>query len=562
MYYSDKLTVNFSPRTVWDKQMAENLNMLAEFDYDEMDMDIMNYYNQWDRLFFGVWIRIMVWWDDYTKTPVFKNIDPLSWYPDPEWWQQAFRYHGFEVDLCRSELTADDGYFNVKDLKKSPSTDEKQLTLEAYREASGLQEEVGNEQMITVLNQYTYLNGKPYLVTLADNMSRIIRLVEIEPTGDEEKNSPDFIKLPVVLNYYSPQRNNPYWVSIGDLVEDKQRAKSILANLRLKKEKAELYPMYLYNTTKIRNRRDLDFGFNKLIAVNWPVDQWIVQPLQKDFNKAMTFNVEQSIDAEAQIATWASTIQQWVTSEDQRTLGEIQQVQSNANLRFLLGSRVNSWGDKFFWRLWYRQYKKNFKKTQEKIIRINNGFGIKPAVLQRKDFITIEDPDIEIKSRIESLNKKERDRISYMQVYPLFASDPDMPKVSKNFAKREMLRVSGIDAEKINVLVPQSPEEYSAYQENELIKRNQLPTALPQEDHLTHIFVHQQEEQTNANKVHQETHWQLYKDQMMQQNMAMQQMQQGQEEWAMRQASNISQWQIWQMAAQQQERWPQELINQ
>jgi hypothetical protein len=31
---------------------------------------------------------------------------------------------------------------------------------------------------------------------------------------------------------------------------------------------AELYPMYLYDTRLIKNKTDLDFGFNKLIPTN------------------------------------------------------------------------------------------------------------------------------------------------------------------------------------------------------------------------------------------------------------------------------------------------------
>jgi len=44
--------------------------------------------------------------------------------------------------------------------------------------------------------------------------------------------------------------------------------KSIIANLRLKKIKAELYPMYIRNTRMISNKGDLDFGFNKVIDAN------------------------------------------------------------------------------------------------------------------------------------------------------------------------------------------------------------------------------------------------------------------------------------------------------
>lgn len=46
-----------------------------------------------------------------------------------------------------------------------------------------------------------------------------------------------------------------------------QVTQSKLANLRLKKAQAELYPMYFYNKDYV-NGKDLSFGFNKGIPVS------------------------------------------------------------------------------------------------------------------------------------------------------------------------------------------------------------------------------------------------------------------------------------------------------
>ena len=54
LYYQDQLTVKFSSRNIFDREQADNLNKVAEYDYDEMDMDMWDYDNQGNRIEFGV----------------------------------------------------------------------------------------------------------------------------------------------------------------------------------------------------------------------------------------------------------------------------------------------------------------------------------------------------------------------------------------------------------------------------------------------------------------------------------------------------------------------------
>ena len=55
----------------------------------------------------------------------------------------------------------------------------------------------------------------------------------------EEKENKNNVPRPVVLNYYKPQRGNPYGESICDYLEDKQNAMNIIANLNVAKAKKE-----------------------------------------------------------------------------------------------------------------------------------------------------------------------------------------------------------------------------------------------------------------------------------------------------------------------------------
>jgi hypothetical protein len=75
---------------------------------------------------------------------------------------------------------------------------------------------------------------------------------------DEEEN-PDLICPPFAYQYWKPEPNNPFGDRPANKLRDVQRVKAILANLRLNKAKAELYPMYFYNKKYLQNKSDLSF---------------------------------------------------------------------------------------------------------------------------------------------------------------------------------------------------------------------------------------------------------------------------------------------------------------
>jgi hypothetical protein len=52
LYYTDEISISFAPRSIWYDEFADNLENLAKFDNDEMNMAVINYIIQWDRLFF------------------------------------------------------------------------------------------------------------------------------------------------------------------------------------------------------------------------------------------------------------------------------------------------------------------------------------------------------------------------------------------------------------------------------------------------------------------------------------------------------------------------------
>lgn len=519
--YTDELSVSFGGKGFAGTDIAENTELLAKSDQEDMEMDVVNYMKDWDRHFFGVGIRLVHGYDESNQTPIVESMNPLCWLPDPQGGlrPRLFRYFGFEVELAKSEMTIERGYFNVGALGASQTPDnETQQTRDAYAEAQGLdptvrrvaRPETYGGTIYNVIHWYTQIQGKKYLVTVSDDLSTVVRFERIKPVYEKEKKNEAFNEWGLVLNYLSPERHNPFGTSVGDLVEDKQRAKSILANLLLALVKSQLYPMYLYDREKILNRRDLDFSFNKFVGVRGGVSGAVEVMNKAPSQFADTQNVAQMLDKETSLATGASGVQSGVTSDTAATLGENQMVQANANMRFALGNKINNWGEKQFWRLWYRCYVQHFGRAEEKIIEVTDAFGVQTLTLSRKQFLIEKSPKIIIKSRLETVAKMAQDRVSFATVAPMILQDPAMPQVSRKYTQRHMLKLHGLSREQIGVMVPPTPDEMDAQNENLLIARNEAVKIEIGEDHLSHMVIHMTAPDTNAKRTHIQAHKMAY----------------------------------------------------
>lgn len=520
--YTDELTVAFGQRHIQDADSADRWEKLARFDYEEMSMERIDYVTKWNSLFYGVGIRVLNEWDSDSDTPLPRVMDPFSWLPDPkaDGIMMNHRYHGFEIEASVDDVTEENGYFNLSCLKGHRPSDELQNTRNMQDDAHGMGTVYGDQtyqKSVHNLIDWFFswkVDGvmKKFLATTDGSCGHIVRFQELKPKTNAEKKNPAKVPFPVILNYYSPEPGNPFGVSVPDLTEDKQRAQSIMANLRIAVERSRLYPMYLYDKTRILNRRDLDFGFNKLIGVPGPVDEGIVRPMQRDTKQlGQTLTMEQSLQAEAERATGAGPTQQGVMNDTARTLGEIQQVQANANLRFMLSSSVYAWGEKFFWQLWMRCYEIYFEDGKEKIIDVTSSIGSNYLVITKSKLACTVDPRVRIVSKLQHAAEREKARVEFASVIPQLLQDPTIPLVSKNFARRHLFRLHNIDQEQIDILVPKTPDEMDAEMENELLVRNMMTEIEAEDDHLSHIVIHSKMQANPATMAHIEAHKKAYR---------------------------------------------------
>lgn len=487
--YQDELTVKFWGRSFEDYEVADNLENLANFDTDEMNMDWKNYQKEFDRCFYGVSIRIFDDFDTRRNVPEFSVQDPLSWYSDPTptgYTAQDFRFHWFETETTLQDLKncnawqilVSAGYYNLDKLEMWISG-EREKDLQYRTEASGLnyQKDDTDNKQITLYNHYTTINWEKYFIVVDSECKEILKLIKLEAVTEEEKKDASLIPFPIAINYFKPKRDNPFGESVMDLVEDKQRASSKLFNLQLiKATKEALGGDFVYDVNKIKNRSELQKPSVKTryIWINLKAGDNISNVISEVPREKLAQDVQmmrESINREVQQSTGVDNIIQWVRGDKSITARESQTIQQNANLNLALNNKVNSWWEKAFWKLWYRSYRENFSSSAEKIVRLSNWFGSNVMNFKRVDFITSNDIDVDIINRSDEQARQEQEKLNIPN-YQILLQDPDLEKINKIFIKRHILRISWTSPDMIKQMIPETFEEVEAKEQVNILNYN------------------------------------------------------------------------------------------
>ena len=539
--YQDELTVKFQGRSFEDYEVADNLENLARFDTDEMNMDWKNYQKEFDRLFYWASIRTFDNFDSKRNVPIFCVQDPMAWYadPTPTWYTaQDFRFHWFESETTMQTLKNESsalvnagGFHNLSDLQTHIST-ERQKALQYRNEADKLnfQEDTTPNAQLTLYNHYTIIKWEKYFIVCDSDCKTILKFEKLEAVNAEEKKDPSLIPFPIVINYFRPSRDNPFGYSVMDFVADKQRASSKLFNLQLiKATKEALGWDFVYDVNKIKNRADLQKPSitSRYIWVNLKAWEQIWNVVQEVPRERLTQDVEMmrnSLNREVQNSTGIDWIIQWVRWDRSITARESQTIQQNANLNLALNNKVNSWGEKAFWKLWYRSYREYFSWSAEKIVRLSNGFGSNVMNFKKVDFITTNDIDIDIINKSDEDSKVAEEKLNIPN-YQILLQDPTLEKINKTFINRHILRISWTPANLIKQMIPESYEEQDAKEQVWILNHNiNIEDYDVQTDQATYLAIYKRWLPTDAMKKATAKREAIYKEQLKQKTKAWMQM--------------------------------------
>lgn len=507
--YDDRLSVSFNPRENGDDEVAENLNNLAEFDYDEMEKDVLDYEWDWDTTFFGRGLCMLMEFNRGVKAPLPEIWDPMITLRDPNArsingdrkGRGRSRFIGREIRLTKYEMEEAGVYFNYKNLKGANSNlnslvdRNQQLRAEAqgFTDTTKFNANLmGDNQTFLLLEWITRINGKLVLLTLAEDRKRVIRYTPLKG-----KN------IPIIDRALYPIAHDWDGVSVCDIVEDKQRARAKLINLGIKVAEAGLHPMYVFDNTKITNKADLNFEVNKFIGVNGNPTSSIQEVTRANIKQDVSF-ILNTLDTAGQKATATPDLQQGANSQERRTATELNLIDKKVDTRYSLSAKIFGWSEKRFWEQWYFLYKTYFVDgIDEKMIRIGGVVGATFRPLRRENIITSIDPDVKVESRVVSEARRYNELMAFRNYVNLIAQDPN---ANLRFAMKHMGKLSGLKKDVIDMILPPTIDELEAKDENEMLEKNERVDVLPTDDHVIHMEIHNKLSDTPAKYAHIQAH--------------------------------------------------------
>ena len=515
--YDDRLMASWEGRGgEGDDDVEENLNVLADFDYDVMGKSEIDYYWNWDAEFFGRGLLLQMDFDrsEGVMAPCPELIDAASFIRDPRAksvngygakGKGAMRFGGWEVGATYYELKNLPGYFNINPLRKDKEIRSLlKETRDARSQAQGTtpfdihEEALGkyNNYEFTLLNWFTTIKGEKYLVTLGNSRSILVKMTKLDYQN----------RWPISDRTLYPMAHDWDGVSIPDLTEDKQRAKAILLNLGLRSAKSDAMGQYLYDKDRIKNMNDLNWKTDKFIGVNGRVDNSIM-PVNKSTVHQYVNVIMDILDGAAQKATATPEVQQGISSDQQRTLGELELVSSKVDTRYSMSAKVFGWSERSFWRQWYQQYKKHFKnKIDEKVVRIQGALAPIWRPLTRENIISSVDPDVKIESKVISEAKRQREQQAFSGYAALAIQNPEN---DRRFIEKKLAKLNGMTKEEVDMAHPPTVDEIQAENENQLLNSEKLPKISVDDNHLVHRQIHAKANQNTYSLVHIRQHEKL-----------------------------------------------------
>lgn len=459
--YSDELSVIAKPRKFGDEEYAENVTNLAEYDYKEIGLNRIKHSQYVDECLFGYSVKTKEGWDDTRKVVEVSIMDPLTWIPDPfSDYVTEGRWNFFETEITTDELKTMKGY----DEDECAGLINELQTDRTYRnEAQGTNDvtDTTENRIVNIYSGFSRIGGKLYAVTVDSKISKLLKFEEIKPvTKEEKKTGKVSMKTCVNVSWFSPMRGNPCGISMADLILDKQKAQSVLLNLRLIDAKFNTFGQTnLVNTSIVKDTGELTRPSinTKWIGVKAQGESLsnAVYPVPRQSIMADSFNVSSEITRQIQLDTGIDSRSLGVQGDKSVTLGESQQIQANANVIFGLGVEIGGWAEEDFWKhIWFRSYQEFFSSSDEKFIRLSNGFNTNQQTFRRDDFLGAEDVDFFIESKKKNGQVREQMKVQFAATLPIILQDPNVPKITKSMAFRYQLKLQGHGREMQQILNP------------------------------------------------------------------------------------------------------------
>ena len=497
--FHNKTPIQFKWDKNWIDKEIKMLNSVWKEDAQTPYMKAIKYYQYFDKYATWVSIRAKIWWDWVYKRNIFQVINPLLAVPDPNWDYFTWEYRFIWFSSIKTELQLEVEWFDTDELhtwetvqgaieqKRNSQTDqwltsqEEKWLYEVYIHFTHIEQEI----------EWEVISRKIRILT-ANSEQTILKAWYIEAGNQYEEKHPEAIKFPFSFTYWKPLRENFFWDRPANYCRDVQIQKAIIANLRLDKMRAELYPMYLYNKDYV-SWKDLAFWFNKWIpistGINWPQVnlQNLVSPVSKDLRIDTSITVDQLMDRQVEKSTSIWDVAQWTTPDKRETLWTNQLIQSNTDVNLSLNEEIDLiWEEKFV-QDWFSWYYQNFSNADSKLVFAWMWTWQIPLRLKRKDFIYEWNLAISIESNAQSETRKRRLAQAYQITAPLILQDQSINESSKRATLRRIWEANGMEADDIDAEIPITSQQRLQQMENELLNDWEYIDINPEDDDEAHL---------------------------------------------------------------------------
>lgn len=531
--YDDKMQVKFVPNEEIEQKQVQSLNILAQNDYQQMNMKQLDYDWTWDTLFFGRGYMETLRFDVERKIMQPHVINPLAFGYDPFFSEpQQWRYYWKWISKSSVEINAliQAGIIkNIKDASEIPSGIDPflwnyKIIKERAKFVTPQASDTFKGDIHQILEYFGYNEkGEKCIYWTDRDFSKLLYYEVLDLKDGEDIIGPGGqivktkSKWPIVVKECFREPHASVNFSVADLLEDKHRARSVLLNLAFLAAKDKANPLYQYNPDKVRDVTQL---FSRQIAQHIPVDSVTdaIAPLNTD--SAMDPSLQafmQMLNQEASDPI-GTNIQNAPQPKGKSTATEAAIQQQLSDLAQSLQSKVMQFGVEEFWSAWYQRYKRYTKAGDEKIATV---VGVKGVTFEKIDLGSIRTkypPGVMVFSAKEAEYKELVERRDLMEMYPAFQQSMS-PDGMRNFNKYVFFPKFLKDPSMMEILFPDSIDELKAQDENERINANELPQVAPTDNHEQHLMIHRMAKNTWAKWIHIQWHEEMLSLQKQQEMM-------------------------------------------
>ena len=503
--YDDKPQVKFLPSQGINQDQLNAYNTLYQSDYLEMGKAKLDYDWVWDALFFNRGYVETLRFNKRRKIMEPHAINPLVFGYDPYFESvQDWRYYWKWITKSKTEIQRLIRNGTITGIKKpeeiASGVDEylwnyKTLRDQAKKAVEPSADSMGGD-IYQILEFYSHdEDGNKQVQWLDRSMSKVLweeklDFADLDYGDDSEPGS----KWPIVVKEAFREPHASINFGIADLLEDKHRAKSVLLNLAYIAAKDRANPIYLYNTDKVTDVTQL---FSRQINQHIPVTDTenAVMPLNTEDPMSqglLQFISLLTTEANDPIGTGGTGQPFQMEGEDTATGRAIDQ-QLN-DMAQSLQSKVLQFGEQEFASHWFHRYAKHAPELKEKMANIVGVKGVTSENIDLSVFNTDFPPGVMVYSAKEAEYKNLVKRRDFMQLYPNLMQSMD-PDGFRNWNKHVFMPLMLEDPSLIEIMFPDTLDEIKAEEENEQLKQNQLPEVDPTDNHTTHIYVHQMQQE-------------------------------------------------------------------